>query len=123
MSVQVNQYLCYGYLLAYKESEKALEEKYSGDEIEDIFDKYHDSAFSKEVKEIDGCSLISDGMNGEYNFFGKVFKKSDNYEHIQTTEMPKVTTKIKKNIDEQLIKVFGTDFEAKPKVILLTHYR
>lgn len=123
MSVQVNQYLCYGYLLPYKESQEALEAKYSEDEIEEIFDKYHDSPFNKEIVKIDDCSLICDGASGEYNFFGKIFKKSENYLPMSTTFMPKVTSKIKTNVQEQVLKVFGKDCNVKPSVILLTHYR
>ncbi len=123
MSVQMNQYLVYGYMLPFKESEKGLKEKYSAEEIDDIFDKYHDSAFDKEILEVDGCSLISDGMSGEYNFFGKVFAKSKVYEAIETSAMPKVTPKIKKNVEEQLIKVFGDNFGVKPKIMILSHYR
>jgi hypothetical protein len=110
-------------MLPFKESEKALKVKYSEAEIEDIFDKYYDSAFDKKVMEFDGCSLISDGMNGEYNFFGKVFVKSKVYEAMETSSMPKVTPKIKKNVEEQLMKVFGNDFGIKPKIMIVTHYR
>ncbi len=67
--------------------------------------------------------MIVDGMDGDYVYFGKVFQKSENHEPLQTTAMPKVTAKIKKNVEEQLIKIFGQDFGIKPAVILLTHYR
>jgi hypothetical protein len=123
MSVQMNQYLAYGYLLPYEESEKTLKTKYSEDQIEELFENYHDSAFDKEIVEINGCSLISDGMNGEYNFFGKILKKSDVYEPMETIVIPKVSGKIKKNVEEEFLKVFGTNFEIKPELILLTHYR
>jgi hypothetical protein len=123
MSVQMNQYLGYGYLLPYKDSRKVLEEKHSEDRMEAIFDKYHDSAFKKEMVEVDGCSMIVDGMNGKYIFFGKVFNKSEVHEPLDTTTMPKVSTKIKKSVEEQLTQIFGTNFNLKPGVILLTHYR
>lgn len=123
MSVQMNQYLCYGYMLPYKESEKALEAKYTEDKIEEIFDEYHDSAFKKEIQEVNGCSLISDGMNGKYNFFGKIYQKSKVYEPLDTTTMPKVTAKVKKMIEEQMLELFGSDLNVKPAVVLLTHYR
>lgn len=123
MSVQMNQYIGYGFLLDYKLAEKALEAKYSEDEIENIFDKYNDSAFTKELVEIDGCSLISDGMNSKYMFFGKLFKKSDNYEPLDTTAMPKVGAKIKKSVREKFLNLFGTDLNVQPSVVLFTLYR
>jgi hypothetical protein len=123
MSVQMNQYLAFGYYLDYKKSDKVLREKYSEDERDEIFDKYHDSAFKTEITEINGCSLISDGMNGKYNFFGKIFDKSTVYEPLDTQFMPKVTKKIKENLKKELIGIFGTDFDIVPEVIILTHYR
>lgn len=123
MSVQMNQYLAFGYYLDYEESDKVLCEKYSEDERDEIFDKYHDSAFKTEITEINGCSLISDGMNGEYNFFGKIFDKSTVDEPLDTQFMPKVTKKIKENLKKELIGIFGTDFNIVPEVIILTHYR
>jgi len=110
-------------MLPFNTSELALNQKYSMDEKDDLFDKYHDSAFDEKVVEINGCSIISDGMDGNYNFFGKIFKKSKNYEHIQTTKMPKVSSKVKKNVEGEIIKVFGTTLNVKPDFYLLTHYR
>ncbi len=121
MSVQMNQYLVYGYLLPMKESDLAISS--NENEMEAIHDKYYDSAFNKTVVAINGCSLISDGASGEYNFFGKVFQKSEEGEPLHTTEMPKVTAKIKKNVDSELHKIFDNDFGVKPKLLLLTHYR
>ncbi len=123
MSVQMNQYLAYGYYLPFKESEKALLEKHGEEGRDEIFDNYYDSAFDKEIKEVNGCSLISDGMCGKYNFFGKVFEKSEVYHPLDTQFFPKVTAKIKKNLQEEVIKIFGTDCDIKPAMVLLTHYR
>lgn len=49
MSVQTNQYAGFGYWLDYKKAEAELEDKYDENQIEDIFDKYHDSAFDDKI--------------------------------------------------------------------------
>ncbi len=124
MSVQVNQYLCYGYLLDYKEARNYLVEKHGEDKYEEISDDYHDSAFKKEIKEINGCSMIEDGMNGKYTFFGKIFTKSENYEHLQTTVIKKVKKHVKLMVDYEFKNLFGDSFlDYEPSMILLTHYR
>lgn len=119
----MNQYLCYGYLLPYDQSKEALEKLHTQAGAEEIFDKYYDSAYDKKIIEVEGFSIIQDGMCGEYIFFGKIFQKSSVHEPLSTTTMPKVTAKMKKQLVEQCIKVFGDTFEVKPETILLTHYR
>ena len=124
MSVQVNQYLCYGFYLPFKEARQFLIEKMGEDKYEEVAAHYDDNAFKKDIVEINGCSMIEDGMNGKYTFFGKIFQKSDNYEHIQTCEMPKVGKKIKDNVLKEFKSLFGdnfSDFDA--KIMLITHYR
>ncbi len=124
MSVQVNQYLGYGFFLPFKEAREALIEKLTDDKYQELADDYHDNAFKPEIKEINGCSMIEDGMNGKYTFFGKVFQKSDNYEHLQTCEMPKVGKKIKDNVKKEFESLFGNKFsEYDAKIMLITHYR
>lgn len=123
MSVQINQYLGFGYMLSYSEGMKALNKLHSEEKAEEIQDEYHDSAFNEDIVEVNGCSMIVDGMNGKYIFFGKIFEKSQNYEHLNTMSMPKVSAKIKKNVQEQIQLVFGTDFSMKPQITLITHYR
>lgn len=119
----MNQYLSYGYLLPYDKARNALEKIHTEDGAEEIFDKYYDSAYDKKIIEIEGFSIIQDGMNGEYIFFGKIYKKSRVHEPLSTTTMPKVTAKVKKQLVEQCIKLFGDTFEVKSETILLTHYR
>lgn len=123
MGVQTNQYAGFGYWLDYKQAEAALEAKYDEDGIEEIFDKYHDSAYDQKIVEINGFSMISDGMNGEYFFFGKIDAKSEVYEplHVAVAKVP--SAKVKKALKEEIVNVFGTDFGIKPASIVFTHYR
>lgn len=124
MSVQVNQYIGYGFFLPFKEARQALVEKFGEEKYEELTDNYYDSAFDSEVKSINDCSMIEDGMNGKYTFFGKVFKKSENYEHLQTCEIPKIGNKIKENVKKEFEAIFGTNFnEYHAKIMLITHYR
>lgn len=123
MSVQFNQYMVYGYMLPYKETKRKLEERLSEDEYENMMDVYHDSAYKQEIVEINGCSCIIDGMGGKYIFFGKIYAKSENYYPLNSMTFPKVTTKIKKAVEEEFKKVMNFDTEIKPQLQILTHYR
>ncbi len=124
MSVQINQYLVYGFYLPFKEARQFLIDKHTEDGYTEIADNYHDSAFKKDIVAINGCSLIEDGMNGEYTFFGKIFKKASDGCHLETSEMPKVGKKIKDNVIKEFEEMFGNKFtEYKPKIMLITHYR
>ncbi len=125
MSVQINQYYGYGYYLPYKEARDLLIEKYGEDKYEEISDQYHDSAFKNDIVAINGCSMIEDGMNGKYCFFGKVFEKASNGEYLETIEIKKVKKHIKLLISYEFKKLFGDDaFEDfQPISILITRYR
>lgn len=123
MSTQINQYVIYGYQFDYNDVQKVLNEKFGEEKKEEIYDLYYDSAFKKEVVEVDGCSMLIDGYDGKYIFFGKFFEKTNNYEYLETMEVPKVSSKVKKNLEEQVQKLFGTNFDKKPKIYFVTHYR
>lgn len=123
MSVEINQYLGYGILLPYQETRTLLDEIYDEENLEILFNEYHDSAYKKEIVEVDGCSMIVDSMSGKYIFFGKILDKSTQYEPLNTMVIPKVSSKIKKTIIEQYKKVFNKDDQIKLDMILLSHYR
>lgn len=126
MSVQSNQYYGYGYFLPYKDAKAALEEKYGeefSDELDGFYDTYSDSAFNDKVVEVNDCSLIIDGMNGEYVFFGKLFAKSANGSYLNKVVISPVKTKVKNNVKQQLLEVFGREFSVKPQTVVFTHYR
>lgn len=42
----------------------------------EFLEKFEDNCYVKDVTEKDNITLISDGMNGEYHFIGKVLAKS-----------------------------------------------
>jgi hypothetical protein len=123
MSVQCNQYFCYGYMLDFDEVRQKLIEEYGEEGYEEICDQYHDNAFKKEIKEVHACSMIMDGMNGEYVFFGHIYSKSENGQPLNTFRIPELTITDKVITEHELRRMFGTDFDVKPDFILLTHYR
>lgn len=123
MSVQVNQYLGYGFFMPYKQAIEAMENKYDENAIEDIFNKYHDSAFKSEIVAINDCSMIVDGMSAEFIFFGFVAQKSKNDEYLNSMVMEKPKAKIVKNVEAGMLEMFGSNFGMKPNFVLITLYR
>ncbi len=125
MSVQINQYYGYGYYLPFKEAREHLTQKYGEEKYEEISDEYHDSAFKSDIKEVNGCSMIEDGMNGKYIFFGKLFEKAANGEYLETILIKKTKKHVKLLVDYEFKKLFGEDSfnDYEPTTILLTHYR
>ena len=124
MSVQTNQYLGWGYLIDFKKARDVLVDKHPEEGYENLSDEYHDSAFDDEIVEVHGCSMIEDGMNGDYTFFGKIYAKSSNGELLSTMEMPEVTERDRIITEHEFSRVFCEMFNAdKPQYFLITHYR
>ena len=124
MSVQCNQYLAWGYMLDFNQAQEVLVKLHGEEGYEELVDKYYDSAFKPDIVEVYGCSMIEDGMNGQYTFFGKVFAKSENYEHLQTTSMPEIDDKTRIVTEHEFNRVFGEMFNSEePQYFLITHYR
>lgn len=124
MSVQQTQYIGYGYMLDYEKARAALIELYGEDGYESLSEKYSDNAFSDDITEVHGCSMIEDGMNGEFTFFGKIFVRSRNYGALPTMAMPEITERVRIITEHELLRVFGELFNAdKPQHYLITLYR
>ena len=126
MSVQCNQYVAYGYMLDFKEARNHLINILGEDEYTELSDKYHDNAFKSDIVEVYGCSMIEDGMNGKYTFFGKIYAKSSNYEPLETMEIPEIPLQDKIITDHEFRRVFeGFDPSVEPiaKLHIIAHYR
>ena len=123
MSVQCNQYVAYGYMLDFKEARQHLIDTMGEEGYEEFSDKYHDSAFKPDIVEVDGCSMIEDGMNGKYTFFGKIYAKSQNYEPLESMEVPKASTPDRIITKHEFTRIFGTGFKVEPKLHIIAHYR
>jgi len=83
MSVQQNHYEIIGAKFGYNEFHKELmaAKGLTEEEVEDLLDDYHDSAF-KGIQHHNGLCIICDGMNGEYVYVGHILQKSGNYGRI-----------------------------------------
>lgn len=123
MSVQVNQYIGFGYYLPYDKAIAALEEKHGEDGVEELMDKYHDSAFKKEIKKIDDMSMIVDGMSAEFIYFGHVAAKGTDEEPLSSMVMKQPSTEIIDKMKTQFVEIFGQDFNMSPSFTLVTLYR
>lgn len=123
MSVQRNEYLGYGYMLDFKRARNLLIENYGEDGYTELSDEYHDSAFNNEIVEVHKCSMIEDGMNGKYTFFGKIYAKTENYEAFETQEIPEISLHDRIITEHEYYRIFGTDLGVEPKLHIITHYR
>lgn len=126
MSVQCNQYLGYGYMLDFDEVREFFlrcGEDYWEDQMCDL---YHDSAFDDKIKEVYGCSMIIDGMNGDYVFFGKLYAKSKNYSAFDTMEIPTPSERDRIITEHEFGRVFegfAPSVEPTARLQLIAHYR
>ena len=123
MSVQCNQYVAYGYMLNFKDARSHLVESLGEEGYEELADKYGDNAFKPDIVEVYGCSMIEDGMGGKYTFFGKIYAKSSNYEPLESMEVPEVSERDRIITEHEFGRIFGTNFEAEPKLHIIAHYR
>ena len=117
MSVQTNNYVGFGAMVDYPEPYEVL----------DHFDDYLDSAYNTEIVEIDGISVIADGMGAEYVFFGKLFYKSQVYEDIDYFLNKKLefhlTKQEKLDIMLKVDIMYPTSYDKKFEWVKFTHYR
>ena len=127
MSVQCNQYIGYGYMMEYDDVHDFFQKHGGADYWEDqICDTYHDSAFDDKIKEVYGCSMIIDGMDGKYVFFGKLYAKSKNHSALDSMEIPTPTERDRIITEHEFRRVFE-GFEPcewlEPKLHYIAHYR
>lgn len=126
MSLQINNYLFYGYRLDYKEANEVLLKSFDNNELafDELLDLYHDNQFSEEIVEVNGCSMISDGMDGEYVFFGKVLSKSKDHEQLETQKIKKPKKAEQEKIEREFNRLFNEHFaDKKADLYFIAHYR
>lgn len=126
MSVQVNNYIMYGYHLNYEDARAALLKNLGGDEekLEELLDNYSHSAYNSNVVKINGCSIVDDPMDGKDFFFGKVYAKSIDGEYLNTRKIKKPKKEVREKIHQEFIRLFGNDFSTvKPGMYLVVNYR
>lgn len=123
MSVQRNEYLGFGYMLDFKKAREVLIEQYGEDGYEELSEEYSDNAFNNDIVEVHGCSMIEDGMNGRYTFFGKIYAKTENYEAFETQEIPEISLRDRIITEHEYCRIFATDLGVEPKLHIIAHYR
>jgi hypothetical protein len=57
------------------------------DDMKDELRQYQDDPYQEEITAVDGLTLVSDGMSGEYAVFGKVLAKGSEFDGIDMTEI------------------------------------
>lgn len=122
MSTAINQYILLGFRLDYNEAFGLLETKYGSSNCEDVREHYEDNGYKKEIKQMNGMTIISDGMDGEYFYFGIVKEKAREGEFVNSFEFGKPVATELKQIQTQAQELFGREFENKPTWHVLTHY-
>ena len=123
MSVQCNQYIGYGYLLDFKQAQEVLVKVHGEEGYEELADKYHDNAFNTDIVEVYGCSMIEDGMNADYTFFGKIYAKTKNYEPFESMSIPEPSERDKIIVEHEFNRLFDNQLEVDPSLQIIAHYR
>jgi hypothetical protein len=132
MSVKLNTYICIGCMFDYKEWKKELEDKMES-EVQykrefmafDIMEPYFDSAYEG-IHHKDDLCILSDGMNGEFVFVGRVFHKTECYQHfgepVDATKIWKENKHLRKEIPQQIEETFKVK-APKAKLYIIPYYR
>lgn len=121
MSSTVNQYLLFGIRLDFSEAQRLVEALH-GDQADEVAEKYDDNGYRKEIGHFEGMTYITDGMNGEYAFFGIVKQKSSADDWLNTVSIERAKAKDIRAVTEKAKALLGADFEASPGWHFLTHW-
>ncbi len=106
--------------------------KFNFDEFEqaiasnsDITDKYDDNSYESDITACNGLTMVRDGMNGEYVFFGEVIAKniecSDGFDPINVDEFIKEEDRVERWIKDEM-KTLGIKLPFKVSVYIFTHW-
>jgi hypothetical protein len=98
--------------------------KQDSDIVEKIYDDYDDNPYKEEVtKTKSGLTIVVDGMNGKYIFFGKIVQKALDYDGLDFTVFEEIDEKNKEEVVKEASKIF--DFivtKSDVKNIVFTHW-
>lgn len=98
--------------------------KQDSDIVEKIYDDYDDNPYKEEVtKTKNGLTIVVDGMNGKYIFFGKIIQKALDHDGLDFTVFEEIDEKDKEEIVKEASKIF--DFivtKSDVKNIVFTHW-
>ena len=121
MGSTVNQYLILGVRLGFDEAQRLIEAKH-GEGAEDARDKYDDNGYQKELGQFEGMTFISDGLSGEYAFFGIVKQKAQADDWLNTISIERMKPKEVRLVQEKAKALFGDEFVCAPGWHVVTHW-
>lgn len=121
MGSTVNQYFILGVRLDYKEAQRLIAATH-GENAETVQEQYDDNGYKKEIGQFEGMTFISDGMNGEYAFFGIIKQKAPADDWLNTLSIERPKLKDVRSIQEKAKALFGDDFICTPSWHVVTHW-
>ena len=121
MGSTVNQYLMLGIRLGYDEADQLMKAQH-GEQASDVQEKYEDNGYEEGIGHFEGVSLIADGMNGEYMFFGIIKKKTRADDWLENVSIERPKPKDVRLVQEKAKALFGLDAVASPGWHVITHW-
>lgn len=115
MSIRKEEYIIIGCKFGEEFTRKLWKDS---EKWEEMFDKY------EAVEGGEKQWLLTDGMSGDYTFFGIINRISDgwDYENIEIVEFVEPTKEQKKEIIEKFKEVFPNEKMSKIKMYYVPHY-
>jgi len=115
-------YIGYGISLSQQQTNDFF--KQNSEIVEKIYDDYDDNPYKEEVtKTKSGLTIVVDGMNGKYVFFGKIVQKALDHDGLDFTVFEEIDEKDKAEVVKEASKAF--DFiitKSDIKHIVFTHW-
>jgi hypothetical protein len=113
MSTQLNHYVLFGQRFAFDELETLIPSENQ--------EPYFDSAFEG-VHHRDGLCIVSDGMNCEYAFVGRVLAKTNDHEGLEEPVEVALTQPLIEEVAGAITKLLGVS-EPRLGTFVVSHYR
>ena len=110
-----------GISLGYNKANRLMQAQH-GEQANDVQEKYEDNGYEKCIGHFEGMTLIADGMNGAYMFFGIVKKKTQADEWLGSVSIERPKPKEVRLVQEKAKALFGLDFMASPGWHFITHW-
>lgn len=94
------------------------------DIVEKLYDDYEDNSYKEEITPTkSGLTLIVDGMNGKYIFFGKIQQKALFYSGLDYVVFEDLNINQKNEVIKESKKIFNFEvFKSDIKNVVFTHW-
>lgn len=115
-------YIGYGISLSQQQVDDFF--KQDSDVVEKIYDDYDDNPYKEKVtKTKSGLTIVVDGMNGKYIFFGKIIQKALDHDGLDFCVFEEIDEKDKEEVVEEASKIFNFVLtKSDVKNIVFTHW-